>query len=449
MTRQETTRLIAALALIGAVAALGFVLLVPSSNYEYSLIFTNAGLLVKGDQVQAGGQPIGSITGIELTPNNQARVKVSLNSSFVPLHEGTRATIRLTSLSGVANRYIALAPGPQTNRALPNKATISVAQTEAPVDLDLVIDSFDAPTRRQLQRLIGAFASQYSNNSAKQANAGLKYLNPALSSSNQLAERLTADEPALTALLVNSARTVTALAQRRTQLSQLVGNAQQTATALADDNAALQRALHALPTTLRRGSSTFVDLRLALNDLDKLVAVAKPDTKTLAPFLRKLAPLLAEARPTIHDLRLALNRPGANNDLVDATRNQPALERALAPAVKHSISALKQSVPVLQFARPYTPEVIGLLHDLGQASATYDANGHYARVQPIFNAFSFTPNSSGGVLTLLAASQRQEGYQTNILQRCPGSATQPPADGSAPFVPVAGTCNPSLVPPGP
>ena len=74
-------------------------------------MFENAGQLVPDNDVQVGGRRVGSITEIELTEDNQAAVKIKVEEPYAPLREGTEATIRLTSLSGIANRYIALAPG--------------------------------------------------------------------------------------------------------------------------------------------------------------------------------------------------------------------------------------------------------------------------------------------------------------------------------------------------
>ena len=47
---------------------------------------------------------------------------------------------------------------------------------------------------------------------------------------------------------------------------------------------------------------------------------------------------------------------------------------------------------MIKFIRPYTPDLVGWLRDFGQGAANYDANGHFARIQPIFNAYSFTDN---------------------------------------------------------
>ena len=50
---------------------------------------------------------------IELNDAAQAVVTMEIDDEFAPLHEGTQATIRATSLSGIANRYVSLQPGPE------------------------------------------------------------------------------------------------------------------------------------------------------------------------------------------------------------------------------------------------------------------------------------------------------------------------------------------------
>jgi phospholipid/cholesterol/gamma-HCH transport system substrate-binding protein len=116
---------------------------------------------------------------------------------------------------------------------------------------------------------------------------------------------------------------VTAIAEKRDDLASLVGNTNATAAAIASQDAALAQALGLLPTTLRRANTTFVNLRATLDDLDPLGRRSKPATKDLAPFLRELRPLVQSAIPTIHDLRRLVTTPGANNDLIDATRKMP------------------------------------------------------------------------------------------------------------------------------
>jgi phospholipid/cholesterol/gamma-HCH transport system substrate-binding protein len=123
------------------------------------------------------------------------------------------------------------------------------------------------------------------------------------------------------------------------------------------------------------------------------------------------------------------------------------------PAFRNSTTALEKSQPVLEYIRPYTPELTGWFHDFGQGTANYDANGHFARIQPIFNAFTFTDNKSGGVLTPQALNNKFDGLQTGVARRCPGAASQRAEDNSAPYTDNGNLgpedCDPSLALPGP
>src|SRR3954469_2554188 len=114
-----------------AVVVVAVILLTSGSQHTYKLRFQNAGQLVKDDDVQVGGRRVGSVRKIELTNNNEAQITIAVDSDFAPLHEGTTAVIRATSLSGVANRYIALSPGANSNRKLDDGDTLGTDKTTA------------------------------------------------------------------------------------------------------------------------------------------------------------------------------------------------------------------------------------------------------------------------------------------------------------------------------
>jgi phospholipid/cholesterol/gamma-HCH transport system substrate-binding protein len=437
-------------ALVLAVAVVAVLLLRGDEGSTYKLRFENAGQLVKDDDVQVGGRRIGSVRKISLTDDNQAEITISVQDDYAPLHQGTSALIRATSLSGIANRYIALTPGPNSNRTLPEGATLGTDKTTSIVDLDQLFNTLDPKTRKSLQQFIQGSAQWYDGRGIE-ANAATKYFNPTLSASRRLVNEVVSNQQTLNGFLRNAAKTTGALAQRRGDLANLVSNANTTAAAIGAENVSLNQALQLLPSTLRKANTTFVNLRATLDDLDVLVAASKPATKDLARFLRELRPLVHDARPTIADLRTLVRRDGSDNDLTDLLRKAPALERAAKPSFANSIQALQKATPVLKFLRPYTPDLVGWLRDFGQGSANYDANGHFARIQPIFNAYSFTDNPAGGTLTPIPPSQRLDGLQTGYVRRCPGAASQPAPDGSAPFRDIDGSldCDPSLVLPGP
>jgi phospholipid/cholesterol/gamma-HCH transport system substrate-binding protein len=96
-------RAAAAAALALAVAlAIWLLLFRGDGGTEYTLLFQNAGQLVKDDDLQVGGRRVGSVREIELTDDNQAAIKVVVQEPYAPLREGTRAIVRLTSLSGAS-----------------------------------------------------------------------------------------------------------------------------------------------------------------------------------------------------------------------------------------------------------------------------------------------------------------------------------------------------------
>jgi phospholipid/cholesterol/gamma-HCH transport system substrate-binding protein len=449
------TRIAALGALLAAIALVLIVFLGGDSGYSYRLYFETGGQLVPGNQVQVGGHPIGTVEEIELTDDWQAEVSISVDEE---LHEGTSAVIRTTSLSGIANRYISVTPGPDNAPALDDEDVITAQDTTAPVDLDQLFDTFRPKERRALRNVIQGFATSYTGR-GKEANETYKYLNPGLSTTQRLLAELTRDQQVFTRFLVDGSRVVNAIAERRNDLSALTSNANQALGAIARENQAFDRTLVALPPTLRQANTTFVNLRAALDDLDPLVETSKPATRDLAPFLRDLRPVARGAVPVLRDLRLTVLRRGRANDLTDTLRDLPTVRDRARKDLPRASQALEDSLPVFQFARPYAPDVLGLVSRLGQATAYYDANGHYARAYPVANIFSNT----AGALAPQSPAQQYDFFDSNPLGRgtfvrCPGGATQP-IGGSNPFTDNGNLlsggqdpnpkCDPADVPPGP
>jgi phospholipid/cholesterol/gamma-HCH transport system substrate-binding protein len=450
------TRIAALAALLVAIALVLIVFLGGDSGYSYRLYFETGGQLVPGNQVQVGGHPIGTVDEIELTDDWQAEVSISVDEE---LHEGTAAVIRTTSLSGIANRYIAVTPGPDDGPALADGDVITAQDTISPVDLDQLFDTFRPKQRRALRNVIQGFGTAYTG-SARAANETYKYLNPGLSTAQRLFAELTRDQQAFSDFLVDGSRVVGAIAERRDDLSALTQNANEALGAIARENDALDRTLVALPPALRQASTTFVNLRAALDDLDPLVETSKVATRDLAPFLRDLRPVARESVPVFRNLREVVLRKGTANDLADTLGDLPKLRDRARVDLPRASEGLEDSLPIFQFARPYSPELLGLISRIGQAAAYYDQNGHYARASVLSNIFNY---GAGGTLTPNDPSQQYDFYDANPLGsgnfvRCPGGATQPITD-SNPFTDDGNLlsggqapnpkCNTADVPPGP
>ena len=145
-----------------------------------------------------------------------------------------------------------------------------------------------------------------------------------------------------------------------------------------------------------------------------------------------------------------MHEPGPANDATDSLRELPLLQRIGSPAFRNAITAMRKGQPVIDFLRPYSPDLIGWFRDFGQAAANYDANGHYARTLIVTGAFQFQQNPDGSSqLNPVPPSQRLAGLPSGYLRRCPGAASQPRPDGSNPYAPSGFDCDPSQVLPGP
>jgi phospholipid/cholesterol/gamma-HCH transport system substrate-binding protein len=440
----SNARWIAAGALALVVLIITYILFSGGGGADYQLLFANASQLVRGDEVQVGGVPVGSITNITLTHNYKARVTIHIESSLAPLHEGTTAQVRVPSLTTVAGRYIALAPGPNNRPALPAGSTLPASAAQGTTDLDQLFDLFNPRTLKGLQNFFVGSAETYSG-AVQAAGVSAEYFGPALASATHIFAELTRDQPTFTNFLIQSARALTTLAQHREQLTSLVGNGDEAFKALASEQSNLQRGVHELPATINAGNRAFAKLPASFAALHSLFDVAKPDTTKLATFFARLTPLIKAAQPVLHNLSLAVSRPGPANDLTDAALSLPAFAHAVETSVPSSVTALRESVPVTAFFGPYSPDLVGASRDFGTDSGYYDANGHYARAAFVFDNFKLGANNT---LKPTTPQEGIQGAQLHQLRRCPGAGAAPsPADGSAPFTDngLLG-CDPSEVP---
>jgi phospholipid/cholesterol/gamma-HCH transport system substrate-binding protein len=424
-------------------------------GYEVQAQFINAGQLVKGNLVQVGGTRAGSVKSIDVTRDGQAVVKFSVDDKYAPLKRGTKATIRQASLSGIANRYIDLElPGGDTDEQskIPDGGVITAADTTTAVELDQLFNTLDKPTRDALKKFFKGASTQYAG-VEKKAQAGIHYLNPALSTSSRLFRELNSDTPLLERFILDSESLVTALAERRDDLAALIGNLNTTTRALGNEKAALAEAIQRFPDFMRRSNTTFVNLRSTLDDVDPLVEASKPVAKKLQPFLAQLRPFARDARPTVRDLQVTIRNKGADNDLIELTKSFPALDQIANETKDRSVSpgghavnvgrtrgafaemaqALKDTAPVIGFGRPYTTELLGWFDDFSTTGIT-DALGGIGRVQVNFNALNITGGSPPPDLPFIQPQDRGELFKRfakiEQFKRCPGASEVPARDGS-------------------
>ena len=447
-------------ALLLAVVVVGFLVMGGRGGYEVRARFQAATQMVEGNLVQVAGRRVGTVKSIELTEDGQAELVLDIEESeYQPLRNGTQATLKVASLSGVANRYVDLRiPSGQSRDTIPEGGLIPQSDTTSAVDLDQLFNTFDDDTKKGLQDFIRGSARMY-DGMGDEANAGWEYLNPSLVAASRLFRELDHDTPALERFLIETSRLVTDVADRREDVTVLVDRLADTTGAIAREEQSLSTAISELPPFMRRANSTFVDLRATLDDLDPLVEESKPTVRPLRAVLAELRPFARDATPTIRDLADIVKRPGPDNDLIELNESAPPFrDIAIGPVQRNgkerpgsfatSTESLRRQQTPLGFFRPYLVDFTGWLDDFSH-SGIYDANGSASRVATSANAFA----TVDGTLKLVPQELRDEvtGGLTRRgqINRCPGSVERPAEDGSNPWRPnLDFNCDPSQIPPG-
>jgi phospholipid/cholesterol/gamma-HCH transport system substrate-binding protein len=457
---RQLSRTIAVAVLVIAIAAVAVVLLQGNeSDYRVVARFENASQLVKGNEVQVAGVAIGSVEKIELTDDGQADVHLRIKDpEYAPLRRGTQAIVRLTSLSGVANRYLDLRLPGGNAPEIEDGGRIEASSTTSAVDLDQVLSMLDKRAQADLQGVIQGFGRQYSGRS-EEAARGWLYLNPSLAATSRLFEELNYDTPALNKFVTESSKLVTDVGERREDVAGLVDRLAAFTGAVASRRTELADAIGQLPPFMRRANSTFVNLRAAVDDLRPLVEESKPVTPKLRRLLAELRPFARDARPTVQALSKTVRTPGADNDLVELTRGQPALrDIAVSKAERNgkerrgafpeTVDALRTSIPELAYARPYAVDLTGWFDDFGH-SGLYDALGGKSRVGTYVNAFAQVDGVLKPIPVPLRNPVGERVIASNQRNRCPGAAEHPASDRSNPWRPAPDyNCDPGQVLPG-
>ena len=225
---------------------------------------------------------------------------MEVDDDLAPLHTGTTATIRATSLSGIANRYVSLTPGPNSSRRDRRRRAASAPTRPARRSTSTCSSTRSTPkTRKGLQNVDPRLGHLVRGRAARRPTRALKYFAAVPQQHHAADQRARARRGDASSASCSDTRGDRVGDRRAPRRPGRAGRATPTprSRAIGDENASLDRALELLPSTLRKANTTFVNLRSTLDDLDQLVDESKPATKDLARFLRELRPLVREARP--------------------------------------------------------------------------------------------------------------------------------------------------------
>lgn len=433
-------RAAAPLALVAALAVVAFVLLGSGQEYTLRAEFSNSGGLVRGGEVRVLGRRVGGVGDIEVTPDGQASIELTIKDDRVlPLTDGTRAQIRTVGQAGVANHYVDLIPGPSSGEKLADGATLPSAQTQELVSLDAVLSSMDAPARAAIRDVLRHSSEIYAGSSSRYFNGMLAQLSPALQEVQGFAGQLASDKANIARLIDTSATASQAIASRRPDLVGAVANTATTMRALASEREALGDSLERAPAVLAQAGETFASAEVAVSALRPTLRAVPAAADPLGTVLDRLPGVLGPTATTLRTLRTQF--PALQESLAGFA---PLRDPTLA-ALRSASTALGDARPILAGLRPYGPDLLlGIFNGLiGISTGPYDQAGHYVHLEFTQSPQFFLGGAASPLFTSTPLVPGTFDLRGNVAARCPGSLHPPAPDGSNPFIPDPSTCDPS------
>jgi phospholipid/cholesterol/gamma-HCH transport system substrate-binding protein len=256
----------------------------PSRDYPVGAVFDDAAGLSPGADVVIGGARVGQVTGVR-PDHGRALVTMRIQHAYAPLHRGTIASIRYSTL--LAEKYVELAPAAGTP-PLPPGATIPSTDTVTPVDFDQFLSSLDPQTRQQVRVLV-----QQLGGGVRGQHAAIEEFLDQLAGlsveSQPTLDTLGARDPQLASITSDLARVSARLASSHQQLGDLV---QQTAVVTGT-----------LETNDEQLDELLVHLAAVSDDLDQTLNGNEGNLQTtvnhLEPFLVQLNDTLEATNPEL------------------------------------------------------------------------------------------------------------------------------------------------------
>ncbi len=286
----------------------------PSHDYLLSAGFTDANGVTPGANVLIAGAQVGQVTSIRIA-GDRAVVTMRISQRFGPLHRGTVAAIRYSTL--LAQKYVELTPAAGTP-PLASGATIPSNETITPVDFDQVLSSLDARTRQQLQVLVqqlggGVTGEQAAISTLLDHLAGLSEQSP------PALDTFRARDPQLASILSNLATVSARLAATHQQLGGLVQQTSAVTATLARNDASLDGLLVHLASVSQDTSATLkgnqASLRQTINTLSPFLVQLTPQVSTMAGYTSQAMPTLrAEITTLIPEVVSAISGQDAGGN---------------------------------------------------------------------------------------------------------------------------------------
>jgi virulence factor Mce-like protein len=391
-------------------------------TYDVKVDVPNAAKLVAGDEVRIGGARVGIVKKIDAEPGTPpyAQLSLALNKNE-RLPVNTVVQVRPKSILG--EKYLSVTPG-NSPRKLEAGSVLPLSQARGTVEIDDAFKTFDAPTRRGIQGVIGGLGDALAGRGAD-LNTALGAVAGVLPPLQHLAAILLSPHTDLPGFISGLDQFSTALAPAAPQLGDLVVQGDTTLAALERADSALGQTIDALPGVESAAAPV-------LADAASIARALQPAARLLPTASHRLGAALA-AGP--HALRLATTLAPPLSDLVDAINAvvppQTATLGNSLTELSATVGSLSQGLAVTNPAQISCNVFALLLRNFGSVDSQGDAGGSWLSLTPLLgssqNFQSATPDPQ--LHSDYYPTENASGCQAGNEPYAPGQSLAPPTTG--------------------
>jgi phospholipid/cholesterol/gamma-HCH transport system substrate-binding protein len=272
-------------------------------HYQVRFVIQNANLIQPRSAVRIAGIDVGQVDKVERYRHTKLSiVTMRIADRGRPVH--TDATLKIRPrLFLEGNFYVDLHPGTGSAPELKDGGIIPVTQTARPVQLDQVLSSLTAPSRKSLQGAIQGFSDAFDTGKptgAQALNRTLRTSPQSLRDSAVVGEALVGPSGHdLSRAIAGFARAAKAVADNEGAATGLVRDFETTMSALAAKAPALSRTVQLLGPTAISARRGFESLNAALPATRRFARDLIPGVQETPAAIDAGGPWIAQTRPLL------------------------------------------------------------------------------------------------------------------------------------------------------
>jgi ABC-type transporter Mla subunit MlaD len=311
------------------------------SYYTLYALMNNADNLEGHYEVRIGGELAGQVLNPQVY-RHHARVELQLSSAYKPLLSDSRIAIRLRSAFGI--RFVEIIPG-RHGTPLGNRATIPASHATSLVDLDQVLNTFDARTRARTRDFLGELGTGLLGR-GQAVHETLGAAPGFMEKLGSVASAINSRPGAMRALVTSTQGALAAVDPVRDSLANGFQTEGQALHPFASQSGSVEATLDQAPPTLAELQTGLPSVNALVAQVQGLATAVTP-TLTAAPAaLNQTAALLHEAQPGLRNANVTLHlAAGAVTPTLTFLQTaQPAL-----PPIN---SALSDVLPTVEYVAP-------------------------------------------------------------------------------------------------